>query len=96
MVEAFELQQTGVLLLAAAELSKDRYVLTRYSRAEKEWRVSVRLWHPKGCRCVEPRECHGVMEHVSASEESLMVALDRAVQWLRVGRAQMEQARNVP
>ena len=89
-VDALDLQRTGLLLMAAAEMSKDRYVLTRYSTTGKAWRVSVRLEHPKGCRCAAPRGCPGVVEHVAASKETLMLALDRAVQWLRTSTAALD------
>jgi hypothetical protein len=87
LLDAIDLQRLGMLLLAAADLSKDKYVLLRYSASRQEWRVNVRLLHPALCQCATPLGCVGVGEHIAASKDSPALALDRAVQWLRAGRA---------
>jgi hypothetical protein len=86
-LDAFDLQRLGLLLLAAAELSKDRYVLLRYSARMQTWRVSVRLAHPARCQCSPSGGCVGIEEHVATSQASPVLALDRAVQWLRTAHA---------
>ena len=72
-LDATDPQRLGFLLLTATDLSTDHYVLVRYSRAEQEWRVNVR---------------YHATEHVAASETSLVVAMDRAWQWLRAAHVQ--------
>ena len=92
-LDALDLQRLGLLLLAAADMSRDRYVLTRYSTRHGAWKVSVRFYHPQPCACQGPLPCLGTVEHVTQSQESLLLAMDRAVQWLRGARAQLEAAR---
>lgn len=72
-LDALDLQRLGVLLLACADMSTHRYVLLRYSATEQEWRVSV--------------NSHG-MSHTAASQESALLAMDRACQWLRAAHPQ--------
>lgn len=90
-IDALELQRIGLLFLNATEMSKDQYVLARYSEKSDEWRVSVRLKHPKSCRCISLGTCPGVIEYISSSKESLMLALDRVVEWQRQEIARLER-----
>jgi hypothetical protein len=72
-LDATDPQRLGFLLLTATDLSTDRYVLVRYSTVTKEWRVNVR---------------YHTLEHTAASGTSLVVAMDRAWQWLRAAHVQ--------
>lgn len=92
-LDALDLQRLGLLLLACAELSRDRYVLVRYSASQAIWRVNVRYGHPQRCPC---HACPVLVEHTSSSKESPLLALDRACQWLRTTRARVNESRIAP
>ena len=72
-LDGIDLKRMSLNMLAAATLSKDHYVLLRYSERESEWRVNVRL----------PGERGLTREHASASRNSPAVAIERALDWLR-------------
>lgn len=85
-LDAMDLQRVGLLLLAAAELSTDRYVCLRFYDRTRAWQVSVRIQHPLGCQCAAPHGCIGIGEHTATASMTPVLALERAVTWLREAR----------
>jgi hypothetical protein len=67
-LDTSDARRLGFLVLTVTDLSSGRYVLLRYSDAAREWRVNVRA-----------RE----VEYVATSGTSLVLALERAWQWLQ-------------
>ena len=75
--DPLDLQRIGLMLLAAADMSTHHYVLVRRTR-RGAWRVNV---------------MHGNYQHVSSSRDSLLLALDRALVWLRIVTKPLGNAR---
>ena len=85
-----DVQRLGLLLLAVMDLSAEHFVLLRYVASASTWRVNVRHKHPAGCQCRAPLGCPRTVEQVVVSRDSPMLALDRALQWLRTSQARLD------
>lgn len=87
--QMIDLQRLGLLHLAVQEMSANGYVLFQHElvgKRRQKWRVTVRIEHPTGCQCMGTFGCIGIGEHTEMSDANMLIALDRAVQWLRIAQ----------
>lgn len=85
-LDDFDLKRLGLLLKAAQSLSDHGFVRFSYAEANQAWRVAVKVQHPAACRCLGDLGCIGIGEYVATAQHSELLALERAVTWLREAR----------